>query len=178
MCARSYWAEPACGCMGPACLPWYSDQRCWAVLSCAFAGGFMSGCLTGFIGHRRARAQNASGYASRLLKRADQVRAVCACARLSWQVRVQAAAHPPARCLLVSPLAAVEKRLASDRGAHMALLCVCAQDEPTGDKKDKKGVHTARDAAQVAAMLQRALKVRAMPRDAGCLSSHPAAHPP
>ncbi len=34
----------------------------------------------------RRRAQNVSGYAARLLKRADQCKAVCACARLSWQV--------------------------------------------------------------------------------------------
>mmetsp|Transcript_27157 Transcript_27157/g.69109 ORF Transcript_27157/g.69109 Transcript_27157/m.69109 type:complete len:847 (-) Transcript_27157:307-2847(-) len=59
---------------------------------------------------------NAAGYASRLLKRADQVRALCACARLSWQ------------------------------------------DEAAGDRAGKPGVHVARDAEQVAAMLQRALK--------------------
>jgi vacuolar protein sorting-associated protein 35 len=50
--------------------------------------------------NRDALVQNASAYASRLLKRADQCRAVCACSHLSWQVRpVRPNARPvvPAR---------------------------------------------------------------------------------
>uniref|UniRef100_A0A7R9YYL8 Vacuolar protein sorting-associated protein 35 n=1 Tax=Chlamydomonas euryale TaxID=1486919 RepID=A0A7R9YYL8_9CHLO len=68
-----------------------SDQRSRVNVLFSIIGALQR-CTVFGEENRAALVQNASGYASRLLKRSDQCRAACACSHLSWQHHAPAGA--------------------------------------------------------------------------------------